>query len=89
MGFDGTSVTPHIRTLIEEHHVGCILLTAKNLKCEEHVLSCDLVRVPNATTNLLQPPKTRRSSSMSCKRLLMMPVIRFHWRLALTRRTAA
>jgi hypothetical protein len=33
MGFDGTSVTPHIRTLIEEHHVGCILLTAKNLKC--------------------------------------------------------
>ena len=48
MGFDGTSVTPHIRTLIEEHHVGCILLTAKNLKCEKHVLSCDLVGVPNA-----------------------------------------
>lgn len=38
MGFDGTSVTPHIRTLIEEHHVGCLLLTAKNLKCADHVL---------------------------------------------------
>jgi beta-N-acetylhexosaminidase len=38
MGFDGTSVTPHIRTLIEEHHVGCILLTAKNLKCQQLTL---------------------------------------------------
>jgi hypothetical protein len=37
MGFDGTSVTPHIRTLIEEHYLGSILLTAKNLKCERHV----------------------------------------------------
>ncbi|CAO2647748.1 Nn.00g086700.m01.CDS01 [Neocucurbitaria sp. VM-36] len=35
MGFDGTSVTPHIKTLIEEHHVGCLLLTAKNLKSAE------------------------------------------------------
>jgi beta-N-acetylhexosaminidase len=34
MGFDGTAVTPQIRTLIEEHYLGCILLTAKNLKCE-------------------------------------------------------
>jgi beta-N-acetylhexosaminidase len=33
MGFDGTSVTPHIKTLIEKHHLGSILLTAKNLKC--------------------------------------------------------
>ncbi|KAF2473255.1 glycoside hydrolase [Lindgomyces ingoldianus] len=32
MGFDGTAVTPQIRTLIEKHHLGCILLTAKNLK---------------------------------------------------------
>ena len=47
MGFDGTSVTPHIRTLIEEHHVGCILLTAKNLKCEKHVLTGDRFGVPN------------------------------------------
>ncbi|KAL2260298.1 hypothetical protein VTK26DRAFT_5736 [Humicola hyalothermophila] len=32
MGWDGTEVTPQIRTLIEEHHLGSILLTAKNLK---------------------------------------------------------
>ncbi|KAF2019723.1 glycoside hydrolase family 3 protein [Aaosphaeria arxii CBS 175.79] len=35
MGFDGTSVTPQIKTLIEKHHLGCILLTAKNLKSAE------------------------------------------------------
>ncbi len=34
MGWDGTEVTPQIRSLIEEHHLGSILLTAKNLKCE-------------------------------------------------------
>lgn len=33
MGFDGTEVTPQIRTLIKVHHLGTILLTAKNLKC--------------------------------------------------------
>lgn len=33
MGFDGTSVTPEIRTLIEDYHLGSVLLTAKNLKC--------------------------------------------------------
>jgi hypothetical protein len=33
MGFDGTSVSPQIRALIEDYHVGSILLTAKNLKC--------------------------------------------------------
>ncbi|OAA67356.1 glycoside hydrolase [Niveomyces insectorum RCEF 264] len=32
MGWDGTEVTPQIRNLIEEHHLGSILLTAKNLK---------------------------------------------------------
>ncbi|KAF1999992.1 glycoside hydrolase family 3 protein [Amniculicola lignicola CBS 123094] len=35
MGFDGTSVTPQMKTLIEKHHIGCILLTAKNLKSAE------------------------------------------------------
>lgn len=35
MGFDGTTVTPQIKTLIEQHHLGCILLTAKNLKSAE------------------------------------------------------
>ena len=37
MGFDGTTVTPQIRKLIEDHHLGCILLTAKNLKCEPEI----------------------------------------------------
>lgn len=32
MGFDGTTVTPQIQKLIETHHLGSILLTAKNLK---------------------------------------------------------
>ncbi|KAL2131710.1 hypothetical protein VTI74DRAFT_4701 [Chaetomium olivicolor] len=32
MGWDGTEVTPQIRNLIEKHHLGSILLTAKNLK---------------------------------------------------------
>ncbi|PVI01392.1 glycoside hydrolase family 3 protein [Periconia macrospinosa] len=35
MGFDGTTVTPHIKTLIEEHYIGSILLTAKNCKSAE------------------------------------------------------
>ena len=34
MGWDGTEVTPQIRHLIEEHHLGSVMLTAKNLKCE-------------------------------------------------------
>jgi hypothetical protein len=33
MGFDGTTVTPQIRQLIEQNFIGSILLTAKNLKC--------------------------------------------------------
>lgn len=33
MGWDGTEVTPQIKNLIENHHLGSILLTAKNLKC--------------------------------------------------------
>ncbi|KAL9581080.1 MAG: hypothetical protein Q9212_004114 [Teloschistes hypoglaucus] len=35
MGFDGTEVTPQIQSLIEKHHLGTILLTAKNLKSAE------------------------------------------------------
>ena len=33
MGFDGTSVTDQVKTLIEKYHVGSILLKAQNLKC--------------------------------------------------------
>ncbi|KAI0996232.1 hypothetical protein K3495_g11947 [Podosphaera aphanis] len=32
MGWEGTEVTPQIKSLIEDHHLGAILLTAKNLK---------------------------------------------------------
>ncbi|EQL00792.1 hypothetical protein G6O67_008156 [Ophiocordyceps sinensis] len=32
MGWDGTEVTPQIKSLIEHHHLGSIILTAKNLK---------------------------------------------------------
>ncbi|KAK5995183.1 Beta-hexosaminidase [Cladobotryum mycophilum] len=31
MGWDGTEVTPQIKSLIEDHHLGSIILTAKNL----------------------------------------------------------
>ena len=33
MGFDGTTVNPQIRSLIEDYHIGSVLLTAKDLKC--------------------------------------------------------
>jgi hypothetical protein len=33
MGFDGTSVNSQVRSLIEDYHVGSVLLSAKNLKC--------------------------------------------------------
>ncbi|RDW81795.1 putative beta-N-acetylglucosaminidase [Aspergillus mulundensis] len=35
MGFDGTSASPEIRSLIQNYHLGSILLTAKNLKSAE------------------------------------------------------
>ncbi|KAL1988618.1 hypothetical protein VTN96DRAFT_9013 [Rasamsonia emersonii] len=35
MGFDGTTVDRQIRSLIEDYHVGAVLLTAKNLKSAE------------------------------------------------------
>ncbi|KAL7951820.1 glycoside hydrolase family 3 protein [Trichoderma barbatum] len=39
MGWDGTQVTPQIRSLIEDHHLGSIILTAKNLKSAHHTAS--------------------------------------------------
>lgn len=33
MGFDGTSVSPQVRSLIENYHLGSVLLSTKNLKC--------------------------------------------------------
>lgn len=38
MGWEGTEVTPQIRTLIEDHHLGAILLTTKNLKSIDHFI---------------------------------------------------
>ncbi|KAI5291336.1 hypothetical protein KEM54_005328 [Ascosphaera aggregata] len=35
VGFEGTSVTPQIRSLIEEYHIGCVMLAAKNLRSAE------------------------------------------------------
>jgi beta-N-acetylhexosaminidase len=32
MGFEGTTVTPQVQTLIEKYHVAAICLQAKNLK---------------------------------------------------------
>ncbi|KAM5346643.1 hypothetical protein ACJ41O_009648 [Fusarium nematophilum] len=42
MGWDGTEVTPQIRSLIEDHHLGSIILTAKNLKSAQQ--TADLVQ---------------------------------------------
>lgn len=55
MGFEGTEVTPQIRKLISEHHIGSILLKASNLKCKlivvslVHEFACELV-CPMITT---------------------------------------
>jgi beta-N-acetylhexosaminidase len=37
MGWEGTEVTPQIRSLIEDHYLGSIILTTKNLKCKSDV----------------------------------------------------
>ncbi|KXJ96733.1 glycoside hydrolase family 3 protein [Microdochium bolleyi] len=39
MGWDGTEVTPQIRNLIENHYLGSIILTAKNLKSAQQTAS--------------------------------------------------
>lgn len=38
MGFDGTSVNDEIKTMIEDYHLGSIILTAKNQKCAPYFL---------------------------------------------------
>ena len=50
MGWDGTEVTPQIRHLIEEHHLGSVLLTAKNLKCKPALLLYRLICYDVLTT---------------------------------------
>lgn len=34
MGFEGTAVTQHIRTLIEDYRLGAVLLNATNFVCK-------------------------------------------------------
>jgi hypothetical protein len=49
MGWDGTEVTPQIKSLIEDHHLGSIILTAKNLKCLSlPLISTHFARCPSA-----------------------------------------
>ncbi|KAI9652545.1 MAG: hypothetical protein M1831_006736 [Alyxoria varia] len=47
MGFEGSTVTPHIKDMIENHQLGSILLVAKNLKSAEETtqLVYDLQRI--------------------------------------------
>lgn len=40
MGFSGTTVDPQVKSLIEDYHVGSILITAKNLKCSFFCITC-------------------------------------------------
>ncbi|KAF3915857.1 Beta-hexosaminidase [Arthrobotrys entomopaga] len=35
MGFSGTTVNPHVKQLIEQHHLGTIMLSGKNFKSAE------------------------------------------------------
>lgn len=54
MGFEGNTVTPQIRKLIQENHIGSILLTAKNLKCTipTEILGCvDLTKCSRRADN--------------------------------------
>lgn len=51
MGFDGTSVSPQIRSLIEDYHLGSILLSAKNLKCNASKLFVSFNRMLGLTNS--------------------------------------
>ena len=85
MGFDGTSVTPQIRKLIQEHHLGSILLTAKNLKCMPWTL-CVIEMPEQVYAYVFQPPKKLQSCAMSCRIVLMMPATLFRCSSASTKR---
>lgn len=79
MGFDGTSVTPHIQELIEKHHVGNILLTAKNLKCETFMFQTMRRYVSCSRTNPIQRQRILPSFVMSCRRSPTMLDIQYHY----------
>lgn len=64
MGWDGTEVTPQIKHLIEDHHLGSIILTAKNLKCQYQRL---YPTVGYLLTHLLQPLSKLLDLYKSCR----------------------
>lgn len=79
MGWDGTEVTPQIKSLIEDHHLGSIILTAKNLKCSFG----PLCRLPYSVAGCGNPAccacwfkkKTRPISAMRCALHLLPPCV--------------
>src|SRR4051794_10272227 len=65
IGFDGTSITEQVYDLIEQRHIGSILLTAKNLKSKERPKRSNRLTPPSRGTH----NKTRvRSAEGSVRR---------------------
>jgi hypothetical protein len=71
MGWDGTEVTPQIRSLIEDHHLGSIILTAKNLKCKPFSYSLP----SKLNSNLLKLLSKPLNWFKNCRPLQRTPVI--------------
>lgn len=67
MGFDGTSVNPQIRSLIENHYLGSVLLSAKNLKCIIFFSSSFAYYYKYKQTNNEQPQRRQRDWFSNCK----------------------
>lgn len=59
MGWDGTEVTPQIRNLIVNHHLGSIILTAKNLKCSSCIPVASNPAKPICTLSTRMPLRHR------------------------------
>lgn len=76
MGFDGTSVNPQIRSLIENHYLGSVLLSAKNLKCIIF-FSSFFNHHKYKQTNSEQPQRRQRDWFSNCKPLPGMRVIQY------------
>lgn len=75
MGWDGTEVTPQIRNLIEQHHLGSVLLTAKNLKCRTPDCSKFLFKAIYTNLSAMQPPSKRQGLSRNSRPLPTRPAI--------------
>lgn len=77
MGFDGTSVNPQIRSLIENHYLGSVLLSAKNLKCIIFFSSSFLNYHRYKQTNNAQPQRRQRDWFSNYKPSPGMRAIRY------------